>query len=348
MLSAWGGVVCCRSVAHGRHYRCLLFRSPRVFYYLPPRTDCKKESRPMTSPRKILKNHDIRPRKRLGQSFLEDRNIASKIVKIADIRKEIGAGVGIMTELLAAQARRVIALEVDPYLVALLREALKGHPNVEIIPTDVLKYDFSLACQGCSAGKFKVIGNLPYNISSQILFHLISYRRCIAYMILMFQKEMADRIIAPVGTKDYGVPSVALSMYSIVSHEMTVPPECFYPQPMVMSSVLKIVTRQKPLIDLRDDDFFRKIVKIAFSKRRKTLLNNLRGANLPFCEREINLSLEAAGIDGSRRGETLTTEEFGVLSNVLFNKITGNHLSFSVMPQPGEDISLNQGNNCNN
>ncbi|MDI6776399.1 MAG: 16S rRNA (adenine(1518)-N(6)/adenine(1519)-N(6))-dimethyltransferase RsmA [Syntrophales bacterium] len=307
----------------------------------------------MTTPRKILKNHGIRPRKRLGQSFLKDRNITDRIVQTADIRKEdtvveIGAGLGIMTELLAAQARRVIALEIDPYLVSLLREELKGHPNVEIIPTDVLKYDFSLACQECLSGKLKVIGNIPYNISSQILFHLISYKRCIACMILMFQKEMADRIVAPVGTKDYGVPSVALSMYGIVSHEMTVPPECFYPQPKVMSSVLKIVMRQKPLVDLKDDDFFRKIVKIAFSKRRKTLLNNLRSANLPFCEREINLSLEAAGIDGRRRGETLTTEEFGVLSNVLFNKITGNHLSFSVMPQPGEDISSNQGNNCNN
>ena len=302
-------------------------------------------------PGKILKDHGIRPRKRLGQSFLEDRNITSKIVKIADIRKEdtvveIGAGVGIMTGLLAVKARRVIALEVDPRLVAVLQEVLKDHANVEISRTDVLKYDFSLACQ--ESGKLKVVGNIPYNISSQILFHLLGYRHCIAYMVLMLQKEMADRIIAPVGTREYGVPSVVLSMYSIVSHEMTVPPKCFYPQPKVMSSVLKIVMRQKPLVDLKDDDFFRKIVKIAFSKRRKTLLNNLRGANLPFCEREINLSLEAAGIDGSRRGETLTTEEFGVLSNVFFNKITGDHLSFSVMPQPGEDISSNQGNNCNN
>jgi 16S rRNA (adenine1518-N6/adenine1519-N6)-dimethyltransferase len=299
----------------------------------------------MTTPRKILQNYGIRPRKRLGQSFLEDKNITSKIVKIADIRKEdtvveIGAGVGIMTELLAAQARMVIALEVDPYLVALLRETLKGHPNVEIIPADVLKYDFSLACQGCSAGMFKVIGNLPYNISSQILFHLISYRHCIACMILMFQKEMADRIIAPVGTKDYGIPSVVLSMYSTVSHEITVPPDCFYPQPKVMSSVLKIVMRQKPLIDLKDNDFFRKIVKIAFSKRRKTLLNNLRSANLPFCEREIILSLEEARIDGSRRGETLTTEEFGVLSNILFNKIMGNHSSCSLSTTPTSIVSV--------
>ena len=299
---------------------------------------------------KILKNYGIRPRKRLGQSFLEDRNITNRIVeKIADIRSEdtvveIGAGLGIMTGLLAAKARRVIALEVDPRLVAICEEALKSYSNVEIIPTDVLRYDFSLACQGCA--KLKVIGNIPYNISSQILFYLIAYRHCIAYMILMFQKEVADRIIAPVGTRDYGIPSVVLSMYSIVSHEMIVPPTCFYPEPKVMSSVLKIVMRERPLVDLKNDDFFLKIVKIAFSQRRKTLLNNLRAASLPFCEREINLCLEAAGIDGRRRGETLTTEEFGVLSNVLFSKIMGNH--FSVVSQPDKDINSSQGNNCSN
>jgi len=286
----------------------------------------------MTTPRKILKNHGLRPRRRLGQSFLEDRNITSKIVKIADIRKEdtvveIGAGLGIMTKLLTTKAQRVIALEVDPDLVALLQEELIGCSNVEIIQADVLKYDFSLACQGCLSGKLKVIGNIPYNISSQILFHLIEYRHCIACMILMFQKEMADRIIASAGTKDYGIPSVILSMYGIVSHEMTIPSHCFYPEPKVLSSVLKVVMREKPLVDLKNDDFFFKIVRIAFSKRRKILLNNLRGANLPICEKDINLSLEAAGIDGRRRGETLTNEEFGVLSNVFFSKITGNHLS---------------------
>jgi 16S rRNA (adenine1518-N6/adenine1519-N6)-dimethyltransferase len=293
----------------------------------------------MTGPRQILQNHDIRPRKRLGQSFLKDRDVTGRIVQIADIRKEdtvveIGAGLGIMTELLAARAGRVIALEFDPRLATILREALKSHANVEIVPTDVLKYDFSLACRGCSIGNFKVVGNLPYNISSQILFHLISYRQSIAYMAVMFQKEMADRIIAPVGTKDYGIPSVLLSMYATVSHEMTVPPECFYPQPKVISSVLKIVMRQKPLVDLKDDDFFRRIIKVAFSKRRKTLLNNLRAANLPVCEEEINSSLEAAGIDGKRRGETLTTEEFGTLSNVIFSKITGNQPSLPLISTP--------------
>ncbi|MFA4915691.1 MAG: 16S rRNA (adenine(1518)-N(6)/adenine(1519)-N(6))-dimethyltransferase RsmA [Syntrophales bacterium] len=288
----------------------------------------------MTTQRKILKNHGLRPRRRLGQSFLEDGNITNRIVEIADIRSEdtvveIGAGLGMMTKLLAARAQRVFALEIDPNLVALLQEeeALKDFTNVDIILTDVLKYDFSLVSQQCSSDTLKVIGNIPYNISSQILFHLIYYRHYIACMILMFQKEMADRIIAPAGTKDYGVPSVILSMYSIVFHEMTIPPHCFYPRPKVLSSVLRIVMRDKPLVDLKNDDFFFNIVKIAFSKRRKTLLNNLRSANLPLCEKDIILSLEAAGIDGRRRGETLTTEEFGTLSNVFFSKITGDYLS---------------------
>jgi 16S rRNA (adenine1518-N6/adenine1519-N6)-dimethyltransferase len=240
----------------------------------------------MITPKKVLNMRGIRPIKRLGQAFLQDQNILHKIVAAADIHGdetvvEIGAGLGIMTGIIAAQARRVIAIEVDPVMVKILKEHLQGFKNVEIIETDVLQYDFSSACAALSPEKVKVIGNVPYQISSPILFRLMAFRQFISMVILMLQKEVVDRIIAPPGTKDYGIPSVILSMYCQSFRVMDVPGSCFYPEPKVTSSVLKLIIREKPLVVLGDDVLFRKIVQISFSKRRKTLLNNLRHVHLP-------------------------------------------------------------------
>lgn len=279
----------------------------------------------MTTPRNILKKHGIRPLKRLGQSFLEDRNITAKIVSIPDIKSddvvvEIGSGLGIMTALIAMGAKKVIALEVDKYMVDILREELKDLSNVEIVHKDVLKYDFSSACPEYPSKKLKVIGNIPYNISSQILFRLIEFRNNISSMVLMFQKEVAERIMASPGTKEYGILSVIVSMYAKPSLEMTVPASCFYPKPNVDSAVLKMIVRESPLFDIKDADFFLKVVKIAFSKRRKTLLNNLKGSDLlKSSKRDVAEILELLEIDGNRRGETLTVEEFGKLSNALLS-----------------------------
>ncbi|MCX5854063.1 MAG: rRNA adenine dimethyltransferase family protein, partial [Deltaproteobacteria bacterium] len=153
----------------------------------------------MTTPRKILESRGIRPLKRLGQSFLGDRNIISKIISILDILCddvviEIGAGVGIMTEEIARYAGRVIAIEVDPYMVKILRERLKDYLNVEIVHADILAFDFSSVKHSLTNKKVKVIGNIPYYISSQILFRLIDYRSDISCMVLMFQKDLADRL----------------------------------------------------------------------------------------------------------------------------------------------------------
>lgn len=276
----------------------------------------------MTAPRTILREHGIRPRKRLGQSFLEDVNVMKKIIRAAGIGErdtvvEIGAGLGIMTELLAGSAEKVIALDVDPRMVEILRERLGRYPHVEVVLADVLTYDFS-ACSSSSSGKIKVMGNIPYNISSQILFRLIAFRRFISTAVLLVQKEVADRITAAVGTKEYGIPSVALSLYARVSREFTVPPGCFFPEPKVTSAVLKIMFREQPLMELRDEDLFLQIVKIAFSKRRKTLLNAFRHAALPgYASKDLLPVFAAAGIDAQRRGETLSPEEFGILSNLF-------------------------------
>ncbi|TRZ76926.1 MAG: ribosomal RNA small subunit methyltransferase A [Deltaproteobacteria bacterium] len=277
----------------------------------------------MTTVREILTDHGIRPLKRLGQSFLEDRNAINKIIRISNIQEddiivEIGAGVGLMTEAIAKQARKVIALDIDPRMVGILKKRMAPYRHVDIVQADVLEYDFSSAIGELPSRKIKVIGNIPYNISSQILFRLLAYRDHISSMILMFQKELADRLIATPGTKAYGVPTVLVSMYLLCSREMAIPRSCFYPKPAVMSSVLKMVIREKPQLDLADHDFFFKIAKTAFAKRRKTLLNNLRGLNLlGYSAMDMANALKNSGIDGARRGETLTALEIGRLSNAL-------------------------------
>lgn len=274
-------------------------------------------------PRTILKKRGIRPLKRLGQCFLEDQNIIRKIVAVADLQNddivvEIGAGLGIMTDFIARETRHVLALEVDPYMISILREKLDTRSNIEIIQTDVLKYDLSTVCRDYPSQKLKIIGNVPYNISSQILFHTLKFRRCIDSMIIMLQKEMADRITAKPGTKEYGIPTVVLQMYANVSQEFIIPGTCFYPPPKVNSSVLRFTIREKPLYALEDEDLFLKLVKAAFSQRRKTLLNNLRNSVLLNCsEKKTRQLLEIAEIDGRRRAETLSVEEFGILSNAL-------------------------------
>ena len=266
----------------------------------------------MTSVRKMIAQYEIHPRKRLGQSFLEDRNIIRRIVALAEPAGdetvvEIGAGLGSMTEELAKSAGRLIAIEVDQRLVGVLRERFAGQDRVEVLQTDVLKYDFSSACPG---GRIKVVGNIPYHISSPILFHLLDFRRSISSMLLMFQKELADRITAPPGTKDYGIPSVLVARYTRATCELTVPPTCFYPVPDVVSSVLRIVVRQEP--NLPDEALFAKIVRAAFAQRRKTLWNNLRHIGIP--EEMVGRMFAGSGIDRTRRAETLSVEEFSLLT----------------------------------
>lgn len=274
----------------------------------------------MISPRKILKKYGIRPRRRLGQSFLEDFNVVAKIVNRAGIGEgdtvlEIGAGCGIMTAIIAATARRVVALEVDPRMIRILTEELAGIDNVEVVEADILAYDLSSV-----KGKYdeesplKVIGNIPYNISTQILFRLIEARALISEMVLMFQKEVAERIIAPPGGRDYGILSVMASMYTVTSKLMSVPARCFYPKPEVDSVVLRLVVRDEPAAPVENHDLFLKVVKTSFARRRKTLLNNLKSLETDADMREL---LTGCGIDPSRRGETLSVQEFAMITRTL-------------------------------
>lgn len=280
----------------------------------------------MTTPKEILRTRGLRPRKRLGQSFLQDINIANKIIDFADIQPgetvvEIGAGLGVMTALMAIKARRVIAIEIDPFMIDILHERLQCFDNVDVVKSDVLKFDFFSACSPDPLEKLKIVGNVPYHISTPILFRLLDFRKHISWMVLMLQKEVADRIRALPGRKDYGIPSVMTAMFCTTQRLMDVPAGCFYPEPKVVSSILKIGVREKPVADLQNEDLFRKIVRLSFAKRRKTLLNNLRHASLPGYSPESMLSaLQDSGIDGMRRAETLSAEEFGLLSNFMIPK----------------------------
>jgi 16S rRNA (adenine1518-N6/adenine1519-N6)-dimethyltransferase len=280
----------------------------------------------MSSPLSLLRKHGIRPRKRLGQCFLCDPNILEKIVRIAGVRDtdtvvEIGSGIGVLTAMIARTARRVVALELDRLLVGVLQQELGGFENVEIVHTDVLQFDFSSVCAGPvrenRRERIKVIGNVPYNLSSQIVLRLLEYRRCLDRVVLMLQREVAERLAAPPGTKDYGPLSVYVSLFTEPTLETRVPAGCFYPRPDVESRVIRLDVREEPLCRVDDMDFFRRLVRTSFSKRRKTLLNNLKCSQLPVTADQISTALSALGIDGVRRAETLSVPEFAALSNFL-------------------------------
>ncbi|MEN6623189.1 MAG: 16S rRNA (adenine(1518)-N(6)/adenine(1519)-N(6))-dimethyltransferase RsmA [Smithella sp.] len=279
----------------------------------------------MNTPKDIIKQYNIKPRKKLSQSFLIDQNILKKIANAAQITKddivvEIGSGIGVLTELLAHDAGKLIAVELDQNLVAILKEKFANYPNVEIYSGDILKFDYALISNKYNR-KLKVVGNVPYNISSPVVFQLLAFRKVINNFILMLQKEVVERLIALPDNKNYGVPSVLLQMFASVEKVFDVPASCFYPQPKVESAVIKGIFLNKPLIEL-DETFFTKLVKAAFAQRRKTLINNLKNAKFlqEFSTEILMEALSNAGIEGRRRGETLSVKEFGHLSNNLISR----------------------------
>jgi len=278
----------------------------------------------MTTPKEILHQYGIKPNKKLGQSFLIDINVINRISDVADISEddivvEIGAGIGVLTENIARKAKKIIAVEIDRNLVEVLKDKLGGYCNVEVHSGDILKFDFSLVAKTHNS-KIKIIGNVPYNISSPLIFRLISFRPVISDFMLMLQKEIVQRLVSVPNNKIYGVPSVILQMFATVEKIFDVPSTCFYPQPKVESSMIKGSFRVKPFFPLQDEVFFTGLVKAAFAQRRKMLINNLKKSKLlaDIEEDKIKEVLNSAGIDGKRRGETLSVEEYGKLSNLLW------------------------------
>ncbi|MBI5642780.1 MAG: ribosomal RNA small subunit methyltransferase A [Deltaproteobacteria bacterium] len=258
------------------------------------------------------------PKKRFGQNFLTDRNLIRKIVatggvKENDIVLEVGPGRGALTEGLLEAGAKVIAIEADKDLADILKARFPSD-RFSLIMSDALKVSFSGIAEEYKT-RLKTVSNLPYNISGPILTKFINERKAFTLLVLMFQKEVAERIVARPGTKDYGILSVLSQVWADVKIEFHVSRNLFKPRPKVDSSIVSFKILDEPKVRLDDEEFFKSVVKSAFGTRRKMLSNALGTLGL---DRELVFNaLAASGIDPKRRGETLTLQEFGTLANTL-------------------------------
>lgn len=257
--------------------------------------------------------------KSLGQNFLTDKNIIDKIVESPDISEddlviEIGPGIGVITAEAAQKAGKVIAIEIDKNLIPILGDTLGEFANVQVINQDVLKTDINELIEKNGHKTAKIIGNLPYYITTPIIMYLLEGGVNADSITIMMQKEVADRIKAKPGSKTYGAISVAVQYYCDVETVTNVPKEVFVPAPKVDSTVLKLNIRKEKPVDLTDEKMFFRCIKAGFGQRRKTLLNSLTGLG-DVTKDQIRLCLEELGIDEKRRAETLSIEEFALIAN---------------------------------
>jgi 16S rRNA (adenine1518-N6/adenine1519-N6)-dimethyltransferase len=278
--------------------------------------------------RGILEKYGFSFKKSLGQNFLIDTNILKKIVGFAELNEasgviEIGPGIGALTEQLARSSKKVVAFEIDQRLLPILAETLSPYSNVKVIHEDVLKADVKEAIneEFQEISDLMVVANLPYYVTTPIIMKLLEEQLPIRGIVVMLQKEVADRISASPGTKDYGSLSIAIQYYMEAEVVMIVPKTVFVPQPNVDSAVIRLTKREKPAVQVKDEDFFFQVTRTSFAQRRKTLLNNLLSGLTDGKQKkdEILEALNKSGIDPSRRGETLSLEEFAQLANELYS-----------------------------
>ena len=263
----------------------------------------------------IIRRFGLSLSKRLGQNFLISEQAVNQIVASASLSSqdtvlEIGPGIGTLTQGLAETGARVVAVELDAKLVEVLATTLAGYDNIRVVHGDILKTDISREIQ---AKKYKVVANLPYYITTPIIMTLLERRLPIELLVTMVQKEVAQRMTASPGGKDYGALSVAVQYYTDPELLFDVPPNAFIPAPAVDSSVVRCTVREKPPVDIVDERQFFRIVKGAFSQRRKTLANALKTTGLS--SGHIAAMLEQAQINPMRRGETLSLAEFAAIAN---------------------------------
>ncbi|MGP1403154.1 MAG: 16S rRNA (adenine(1518)-N(6)/adenine(1519)-N(6))-dimethyltransferase RsmA [Catonella sp.] len=281
----------------------------------------------------ILKKYDFTFQKKFGQNFLIDPHVLEKIVDAADIGKddlvlEIGPGIGTVTQYLCEAARQVIAVEIDRKLIKILKDTLSAYNNVEVINEDILKVDIAKLVEEKNEGKpIKVVSNLPYYITTPIIMTLLEKRVPVTDMTLMMQEEVARRMQAAPGNKDYGALSLAVQYYSVPYIAAFVPQNCFMPRPNVGSAVVNLKCHKKPPVEVIDEVLMFKLIKASFAQRRKTLQNGLaNSAELDFTKEEITEAiLKMQKILGMKqnpliRGETLTLKEFACLSDILSKK----------------------------
>jgi len=269
--------------------------------------------------RAVLRESEFRPKKSLGQNFLIHENVIESILRLLDLDRndgvvEIGPGLGFLTRRLLQLAGQVWAVEVDDALVKRLRQSgWAAEPRLHLIHGDILAVPLP---QMLPSTMLKLAGNLPYSISTPVLFRIFDWREHFSSLVLMVQKEVADRIASAPGTKDYGTLSVWCQLHGRVTEKVSVSPEAFFPRPKVRSTVLKIELFAEPLIADADLPILRGLVRAAFGQRRKTLSNNLTSW-LKLARKDIDDFLRSCNIDPKRRGETLGVDEFVKLAGRL-------------------------------
>lgn len=276
--------------------------------------------------KEILNKYGFSFKKSLGQNFLVDPNILRNIVSHANLTEESGAievgpGIGALTEHLARAAKKVVSFEIDQRLLPVLEDTLSPYNNVKIVHSDILKADVVKVIEEEMPGiqDIMVVANLPYYVTTPILMKLLNDRLPIRGFVVMMQKEVADRITAKPGTKEYGSLSIAIQYYCTAEVAMIVPKTVFMPQPNVDSAVIRLIKHDKPPVTVINEDFLFEVTRASFAQRRKTILNNLQ-AGLQDGKKKKDLiveALEASGVEPTRRGETLTIEEFGRLADAL-------------------------------
>ncbi len=276
----------------------------------------------------VLQKYKFNFQKKFGQNFLIDTHVLEKIIDAAGITKddfvlEIGPGIGTMTQYLCENAREVAAVEIDNNLIPILKDTLKEYDNVEVIHEDILKVDIQELAQRKNEGRpIKVVANLPYYITTPIIMGLFESHVPIASITIMVQKEVADRMQAGPGSKDYGALSLAVQFYAKPEIVTNVPPNCFMPRPNVGSAVIRLTRHETVPVDVLDEKMMFRIIRASFNQRRKTLANGLNNApDIPLSKEQIQESITALGIPVNIRGEALTLEQFAKLSNIMHSII---------------------------
>ncbi|MCG7410788.1 16S rRNA (adenine(1518)-N(6)/adenine(1519)-N(6))-dimethyltransferase RsmA [Paenibacillus sp. ACRRX] len=278
-----------------------------------------------TRTKDIIRKHGFSFKKSLGQNFLIDMNVMRRIVQAADLDEhtgalEIGPGIGALTEQLAKQASKVAAVEIDQRLIPILAEVMEPYNNVSVVHGDVLKVDLPALFQEQFAemDKVSVVANLPYYVTTPIMMKLLEERLPLKNIVVMIQKEVAERMAASPGGKEFGSLSVAVQYYSEPEIVCTVPHTVFIPQPNVESAVIRLKVRDKPPVEVNDESRFFEVVQASFTQRRKTIWNNLKARySGDIGIDQLQTALETAGINPTRRGETLSLEEFARLSEAI-------------------------------
>lgn len=272
----------------------------------------------------IIQKYEFMFQKKFGQNFLIDTHVLEKIISAAGITKndcvlEIGPGIGTMTQYLAENAGHVVAVEIDRNLIPILKETLADYDNVTVINEDILRVDIKALAEEYNGGKpIKVVANLPYYITTQIIMGLFESGVPIDNITVMVQKEVADRMKEGPGSKDYGALSLAVQYYAEPEIVANVPPNCFIPRPNVGSAVIRLTRHKEMPVEVKDPALMFKIIRASFNQRRKTLQNGLGNApELPYTKEQIAAAIAEMGLTPTIRGEALSLAQFAQLSDIL-------------------------------